>query len=265
MNTIDTIVAFLDQFAPADLAEEWDNVGLLVGDRRQGVERVMTCLTITPASAAEAIDRGAGLIVTHHPLPFRAARRLTSDTLEGRLLLDLIRAGVAIYSPHTAFDSAHQGINQRLAAGLQLAEVRPLVPVEPPLPGEPLGSGRRGHLAAPLPLDQFAERVKSFLSIGRVQLVGRADQPVEHVAVACGAAGELLTAAQQAGCDCLVLGETNFHTSLAAEASGVALVLTGHFASERFAVVELAGVLAAEFADLDIWASQREQDPLRWA
>jgi len=112
---LSTICDFLDQFAPPVLAAEWDNVGLLVGDRTQKVERVLTCLTITPAVAAEAIRERADLIVTHHPLPFRPLKRLTADEPAGRLLLDLIRAGVAIHSPHTAFDSAAAGINQQLA------------------------------------------------------------------------------------------------------------------------------------------------------
>jgi dinuclear metal center YbgI/SA1388 family protein len=118
MHTVAHIAEFLDKFAPPALAESWDNVGLLVGRSEQPVERVMTCLTITPESAAEAVTNQANLIVSHHPLPFRPLKRLTGETSEGRLLLDLIAAGIAVYSPHTAFDSAEEGINQRLAAGL---------------------------------------------------------------------------------------------------------------------------------------------------
>src|SRR5215204_4410218 len=112
MLTLAAVCEFLDVFAPPILAAEWDNVGLLVGDRSQRVERVLTCLTITPAVAGEAIRERADLIVTHHPLPFRPLKRLTADDPTGRLLLDLIRAGVAVHSPHTAFDSAAAGINQ---------------------------------------------------------------------------------------------------------------------------------------------------------
>ncbi|MFH1266373.1 MAG: Nif3-like dinuclear metal center hexameric protein, partial [Planctomycetota bacterium] len=115
MHTVKVIAEFLDQFAPHRLAEEWDNVGLLVGDSSGRVNRVMTCLTITPATAAEAIEAETDLIVTHHPLPFRPLKRLTTDTPTGRVLLDLIAGRIAVYSPHTAFDSAEEGINQRLA------------------------------------------------------------------------------------------------------------------------------------------------------
>src|SRR6187431_1498174 len=120
MTSVADFCTFLDAFAPPALAAEWDNVGLLVGDRSQKVERVMTCLTITPASAAEAIRERADLIVTHHPLPFKPLKRLTAEQPAGRMLLDLIRAGIAIHSPHTAFDSAAEGINQQLALGLGL-------------------------------------------------------------------------------------------------------------------------------------------------
>src|SRR6185295_17432474 len=115
-------------FAPAALAAEWDNVGLLVGDRAQKVERIMTCLTITPAAASEAIREQADLIVSHHPLPFKPLKRLTADQPTGRILLDLIRAGISIYSPHTAFDSAAAGINQQLAEALGLKNIQPLEP-----------------------------------------------------------------------------------------------------------------------------------------
>src|SRR5438132_3460963 len=145
MTTVSHLCDFLDCLAPPALAAEWDNVGLLVGDRAQKVERVMTCLTITPAVAAEAIRERADLIVTHHPLPFKPLKRLTADQPTGRMLLDLIRAGVAIHSPHTAFDSAAAGINQQLAEGLGLTQIQPLEPAEGVASG--LGSGRWGSLA----------------------------------------------------------------------------------------------------------------------
>src|SRR5581483_5107749 len=111
MPTIGDVVRFLEAFAPTALAAEWDNVGLLLGERHAAVERVMTCLTVTPESAAEACDEKAQLIVSHHPILFRGAKRLTGDTAEGRVLLQLARAGVAVCSPHTAFDNTAGGIN----------------------------------------------------------------------------------------------------------------------------------------------------------
>lgn len=259
MPSVADIADFLDHFAPPALAEEWDNVGLLMGDRQAPVERAMTCLTITPASAAEAIRQRADLIVTHHPLPFRPIKRITADVGDGRLLWELARHGIAIYSPHTAFDSAREGINARLAAGLGLGDVQPLVANE-----EGLGAGRFGTTATPIRLAELVERVKQFLRVDGVQVLGSLDRLVSRIVVACGSAGELLPSAIATGCDCLVTGEMRFHACLEAQSAGIGLVLAGHYASERFAVDALAGVLAVQFPALRFWASQSEQDPLRW-
>jgi dinuclear metal center YbgI/SA1388 family protein len=262
MSTCAELCAFLDSFAPPALAEEWDNVGLLVGDRAQKVERVMTCLTITPAAAAEAIRERADLVVTHHPLPFKPLKRLTADEPTGRMLLDLIRAGIAIHSPHTAFDSAAAGINQQLAEGLGLKQIQPLEPAEGLAAG--LGSGRWGQLATEQSLGQLAARLKQFLKIGGLHVVGNLQMPLSRVAIACGSAGEFLDVAIQRGCQVLVTGETRLHTCYEAEARGVALLLAGHYASERFGVERLAEVLAGRFPALKIWASRDERDPLTW-
>ncbi|MCG8584725.1 MAG: Nif3-like dinuclear metal center hexameric protein [Pirellulales bacterium] len=262
MPTVQDIADYLADFAPHDLAAAWDNVGLLVGRGEQTVERVMTCLTVTPASAAEAVDEKAELVVAHHPMPFRPLKRLTDETPEGRMLLDLIGAGIAIYSPHTAFDSTRDGINQQLAEGLGLSAIEPLVP-ESDDPLE-LGSGRIGTLDAGVALSEFAETAKQFLKAPGVKIVGDTNAPVHRVAIACGSAGKMLDDAIDRQCDTLVLGETTFHTCLHAESEGVSLMLTGHYASERFAVEQLADRLAEQFPNTKVWASNEERDPVRW-
>ena len=260
MSTVRDIANRLDQLAPTARAESWDNVGLLVGDGDAQVTRVMTCLTITPTTADEAVRAGAELIISHHPMPFVAQRQLVADTTVGRILLKLIRAGVAIASPHTGFDSADEGINERLAAGLGLRDIKPLIPRED---GE-VGAGRWGRLENATPLAELAERLKTFLSIDRLKTVAGSGQAIETVAIGCGAAGEFIEQVVPAGLDCFITGEARFHDCLEAEARGVALMLTGHFASERFAVECLADVLAADFPELDIWASRCERDPISW-
>jgi dinuclear metal center YbgI/SA1388 family protein len=265
MVTVDDVARFLDAFAPLRLAESWDNVGLLVGDRRLAASRIMTCLTITGTTAEEAVAQQADLIVVHHPLPFTALKRLTTDSPDGRSLWTLARAGVSIYSPHTAFDSAPEGINQRLAVGIGLEQIEPLITRMEDPDGRRLGAGRCGRPLKPIPLVELVERVKRFLSIDAVQVVGDLQTHVTKIAVGCGSAGELLADARRAECDCFVTGETRFHTALEAEATGMALVLTGHYASERFAVDWLAELLARQFPAAKVWASSQERDPLRWA
>ncbi len=264
MVTVDDIATFLDAFAPLRLAEAWDNVGLLIGDRLRQVDRVMTCLTITATTVHEAVSDGADIVVVHHPMPFAPLKRFTTDTSEVRLLWSLAGAGISIYSPHTAFDSAPEGINQRLAAGIGLTDIEPLTTRFEDPDGRRFGVGRKGRLAAPASLTTLAERVKKFLGVAGVHVVGGRDTHISRVAVACGSAGELLADARRAECDCFVTGETRFHTALEAEAAGIAMILAGHYASERFAVEQLAGLLRHQFPTVHVWASSQERDPLEW-
>jgi dinuclear metal center YbgI/SA1388 family protein len=262
MPSIADICRFLEEFAPRGLAADWDNVGLLVGDRQESASRVMTCLTITPAVAAEAVRERVELIVAHHPLPFRPLARLTTDDPTGRILWQLIRAGVAVYSPHTSFDSAAEGINQQLAAGLGLTEIEPLTPVAG-FPS-PQGVGRRGSLTPPLTLAAISDQLKAQLSLDGLFLTGDATRLIRSVAIACGSAGDLLGAAVDAGCDLFITGEARLHTAYDAEARGIALLLVGHYASERPGVERLAAILAHKFPTLAVWASRDERDPLVW-
>jgi dinuclear metal center YbgI/SA1388 family protein len=261
MATIQEVADVLAQLAPLALAESWDNVGLLVGDPAAPARRVMTCLTITPETAAEAVANRADLVVSHHPLPFRPLKSITAATLPGRLLLQLIGGSVAVYSAHTAFDSARAGINQHWAIGLGLQEIRPLVPLAAADPDE--GGGRCGMTGEPLTLRELAERAKTFLGLREVAIVGEDDQPVSRAAIACGSGASFLEAAAAEACEAFVTGEASLHACLEAQARGMGMVLVGHFASERFAMLAMADYLTDQLADVEVWASRSERDPLR--
>lgn len=259
--TVADLVATCEELFPPSLAECWDNVGLLVGDPERPVSRVMTCLTLSPRTVAEAVERSAQLVIAHHPVPFEAVQQIRTDTLTGWIIWQLAGHRIAVYSPHTAFDSAASGINQLLVERLGLADVRPLCPSKD---DQRLGIGRIGILPQPMPFLEFAQHVKRSLQLKSVQVAGMPKGTVERVAVACGAAGNLLREVHTAGCHAFVLGETRFHTCVEAEFLGVGLCLVGHYASERLGVEHLAGLLRDRFPQLEIWASQNETDPIRW-
>jgi dinuclear metal center YbgI/SA1388 family protein len=364
MPSVADIISALQTIAPVELAEEWDNVGLLVGDASAPLERVMTCLSVTPDSVAEAVQEHVQLIVSHHPVLFRPTKTLTTASTEGRMLLNLVQAGIGVYSAHTAFDNCAGGINDLLAKKLGLTKVGPLrcldssgqfkmvvfVPdkdlakvsdavfaagaghigqyrecsfrlsglgtffggegshptvgakgrreevaewrlevlcpdgsvekvvaamraahsyEEPAYDVYPLrperakvGKGRVGMLPAPVPLDEFARTVKDALQSSWGQMVGSPQRPVQRVALACGSAGEFLVDAAACKADVFVTGEARFHDCLAAQAQHVALVLPGHYATERLGIEALAERLQAQFPDLEIWASRHEREPL---
>jgi dinuclear metal center YbgI/SA1388 family protein len=260
--SIDDICCYMESFAPTRLGEDWDNIGLLIGDRSSPVHRILTCLTVTPDTVNEAISKQAQLIITHHPLPFHPMKTITRSTTAGGMVLDLIGAGIAVYSPHTSFDSAAEGINQRIAEKLGLEGIVPLRPFA----GDPdqLGAGRMGRLTSPATLEQWINKLCREFAVSGMHVVAEPSAKIENVGVACGAAGGFLDAAIAVGCDAFVTGETNFHTCLEAQARRVTLALPGHYASERFAVEMLAERMQGHFTGIEIQAAGQESDPLRW-
>lgn len=264
MPSLDTITAALRSIAPLELAAEWDSVGLLVGrgGADRPIDRVMTCLTLSPDVAREAVGERVGLVVTHHPLPFRPVGRITEESLAGRSLLELISAGIAVYSPHTAWDSAAGGINDQLAVLCGLEGVRP---IQPHAELHLAGVGRMGHAPGSGSVRDLTHGLCARLGVGDgCHVVGDPARPAGLVGIVCGSGGDLVTEVRSAGCDTLVTGELRFHTAVEAREAGLAVVVLGHFASERFACGSLARRLAEAVPGLEVIASRAETDPLAW-
>lgn len=133
-QTLVEVVALLERLAPLDLAEDWDNVGLLLEPSAaavRAVSRALLCIDLSESVLREAIERGAGLIVAYHPPIFRGLKRVRASSAEERVALLAIEAGLAIYSPHTALDATENGVNDWLARGLGTGASRPLIPHSP--------------------------------------------------------------------------------------------------------------------------------------
>ncbi|MCC9599481.1 Nif3-like dinuclear metal center hexameric protein [Stieleria sp. JC731] len=257
---LNTLCGTLAQIAPLSLAESWDNVGLLLGDRATEVSRVMTCLTVTPAVVDEALESNVDLVVAHHPLPFRPLAKITADSITGSMLLRLIQSSVAVYSAHTAFDSAATGINQTWSELLQFTSVSPIVDPEG---SAELGAGRLGKLPSPrTPADVITDCARH-VGVSNPRVVGPLDGLIERVGFACGSGGSFVAKAHRRGCQLLITGEATFHQCLEAESLGMTLALLGHYYSERFAMEQLAERLAEQFSELEVWASRKESDPIQ--
>lgn len=261
MPTPATVINELELLAPLHLAAEWDNVGLLVGSKKTSIDRVMTCLTLTAEVAHEAVTEQADLIVSHHPLPFRPVNQITNTTATGGILLDLLSAGVAVWSGHTAWDSAAGGINASLAKQLCLHDVSP---IEPDATTPETGCGRMGMAPASSTVAALAQKLTAALGCPGSHIAGSADRLAGRVGIICGSGGELVAEVAAAGCQTLITGEIKLHNALDATARGLAVIAVGHHASERFAMELLATRLSTRLPALHCWASTAEKDPLVW-
>ncbi|MFC7546180.1 Nif3-like dinuclear metal center hexameric protein [Plantactinospora sp. GCM10030261] len=257
------VVAALDDRYPPAWAEQWDRVGLVVGDPAAPVRRVVCVVDCVPETADEAIDAGADLIVAHHPLLLRGVSSVAATTYKGRIVHRLIKHDVALYVAHTNADVANPGVSDALAARLGLTALRPVRPAEGTAAGDGRGSGRIGRLPRPTTLAELARRAATVLpaTAWGVRAAGDPDRTVETLAV-CGGAGDfLLDAATAAGADAYLTADLRHHPASEHGAEGgPALLDAAHWATERPWLDDLADFLRAG-RDLTVTVSDLVTDP----
>jgi dinuclear metal center YbgI/SA1388 family protein len=228
--TVGQILELLEKIAPVELAEEWDNVGLLVGSRDAKVDCVLCALDLNRSVLEEAIEKGAQMIVTHHPIMFRGRKNVREDDEEGRLICSLIRAGISLAAMHTNFDNVHPGVNDALAEKLGLRNVRPME------------HGMCAGCTDAMTLGAFADVVRKCLG-GSVRIYGDGEKIISKVAVLGGAGEDYVPQAIVSGVDVFVTGEMGYHKGLDAVSEGLCVLEAGHAETENPAISMLAGGL----------------------
>lgn len=235
------LLSALERRAPAALAEEWDNVGLMVGRHNQPVRRLLVALELRDAVVGEALEAGCDAILTHHPPIFPSLDRLTDHSAAGAAVLRAAENRLAVVAAHTNLDSAAGGLNDLMAALLGMTDLRPLRPA----PADPaVGLGRVGRVA-PTTLAAVAAHVAAMFP-GPVTHTGEPWGHVETVACCTGSGASLIDDAAAAEVDVYITGDLKYHD--ADRAGGLALVDVPHAGVEREAMHRWARTLERDLA-----------------
>jgi dinuclear metal center YbgI/SA1388 family protein len=259
------VVAALDERDPRRWAEDWDRVGLVVGDPAMPVRRVLCVVDCVPETVEEAVAVGADMIVAHHPLLLRGVSSVAATSYKGRIVHRLIKGDIALYVAHTNADRANPGVSDALAARLGLLDLRPL---RPPAPGEPAagagrGTGRVGRLPEPMTFAALAAHAATVLpaTVAGVRAVGPGGRMISTVAV-CGGAGDgYLRDARAAGVDAYLTADLRHHpVSEYLADGGPALLDAAHWATERPWLDDVAAVIRAG-SGLTVDVSDVDTDP----
>ncbi len=260
MATVREIYQYLDGLAPFSLQMDFDNAGFLVGRGDRQVKKLLVALDITQEVAEEAVELGAELIVSHHPVIFHPAKSVTDGDPDGRILLTLIEGGVAAICAHTNLDAVTGGVNDALAQALGLTQIEQLHQDGVDPAGRPYGIGRVGAVAgAPKYAPEFAAFVKEALGANGVRYVD-ARRPVRRVAVGGGACADMLREALALGCDTFVTADVKYNGFLDARALGVNLIDAGHYPTEQVVVPVLAKWLSAGFPQVEVVETDRHKE-----
>ncbi len=254
MTTVRQVYEEMQRIAPLELAESWDNPGLLV-DCGGTVQKVLVTLDITPEVVEEAARKHCEVIVAHHPVIFSPLKKIGPQDVP----CQLVRAGISAICMHTNLDAAEGGVNEVLAGIFGMKNLETFAD----------GCGRVGEIEL--------NSVKGLAYQVQKELASRCNLPengpavqiklvdngrmVKRLAVISGAGGSLFEDAIAVGADCLLTGEANHHHAIDAKRLGLSLIAAGHYATEFPVTAAVAEKLRAALPDLDVLVSEANKDP----
>ena len=238
---------------PAAVAEDWDNVGLLTGDDESEVKHVFLALDLTEAVLDEAIQAGADMIVTHHPMIFSGIKKINNHSFTGRKIISLVRHGISYYAMHTNYDILGMA---DLSADYTKMHNTTVLSVTEERNGEVQGFGRVGDLPEEMTLRAYAQLIKKSLKLNDVKVYGDLDAKVKRAAVCTGSGKSMIKDAIKAGADVYVTGDIDHHTGIDTVAQGLALIDAGHYGTEYVFMDAMKKELEQAFPKLKISSAE---------
>ncbi len=248
------VLQIVEDICPTELQESWDNCGVQVDAGPEEIDKVLVALEASPAVIREAEEKGAQLLLTHHPLLFHGLKKVTPDDPEGGMTLQLIRAGITQVACHTSFDKMLGGNNDDIGIRLGMENIRML--------GEPDEICRRGELPKAVPFRAFIDSAAEALHLDRkfLHACGDPDRLVKSAAWCTGAGAEFVGFAADKGCDLFITGDFKYHDAQAALYKGICVLDAGHFGTEQIFTSNMAGKLRERVSEKELTVLESEVD-----
>ena len=243
------IMQVIEAAYPRSAALDFDNVGLLAGRAGKEVNRVYLALDATDAVIDRAIEAGADMLITHHPLIFSPMKRVTDEDFIGRRVVKLIQSDIAYYAMHTNYDVLGMATLSEKILGIKNSQVLDVTMCED---GNEEGIGRVGDLEKPMTLEECCVYVKHKLKLGSLKVFGDMNGIVSRLAVSPGSGKSAVTPAIAKGADVLVTGDIGHHDGLDAVEQGLAVIDAGHDGTEYIFIDDMKHFLEDKLPVLDI-------------
>lgn len=254
--TCQEIMEKLEDLSPAHFAEDWDNVGLLVGNRLRNVKSIYIALDATDEAVDEAVALGADMILTHHPLIFKGMKQVVADNFIGKRVIKMIQNDICYYAMHTNFDI--MGMADAAADDLKLRNREVLQKTfEDDISLE--GFGRFGNLPHEMTLRECAQYVKQCFHISTVKVFGDSDAAVYRAAICPGSGGSMIKDALKKGAEVYITGDIDHHEGIDAVAQGLCIVDAGHYGIEHIFVDYMEEYIKRELPGITVYKKTPEE------
>lgn len=243
------IIQVIEASYPRSAALEFDNVGLLAGRAEKEAVRVYLALDATDAVIDRAVEAGADMLITHHPLIFSPLKKVTDEDFVGRRVVRLIQNDIAYYAMHTNYDVLGMAPLAERILKIQNADV---LDVTMSGDGKEEGIGRVGDLEKSMTLEECCVYVKHRLKLGSLKVFGDMDRMVSRLAVSPGSGRSAVAPAIAKGADVLVTGDIGHHDGLDAVEQGLAVIDAGHYGTEYIFIDDMKRFLNEKLPVLDV-------------
>lgn len=239
---------------PLHYAFDGDNVGLIVGDENEEIKGILTTCDVDLKVVNEAIQKGANMILSHHPLMFKGLSRLTENVPEQRTIRAMIANGISLYSAHTNLDAGAGGINDYMASLLGMAETMVVDVVCVDERGTH-GFGRMCDLNEKITLKEMMDRVISVFDADGLRYAGDLDRRISRVAVNTGGGAGIIDECIALGCDLLITGDIKYNGYRDSVENGMCIIDIMHFDSEHIAKKWFSDHIHRIGIDVPVWES----------
>ena len=243
------IMQILEEQSLAALACDWDNVGLLIGSPEKEVNKIYVAVDATEEVVEEAVNSGADLLLTHHPMIFKGVKQITSGDFLGKRIIKLIQSDTAYFAMHTNFDVRGMG---ELAGAIMGLKDDSVLSVSGEYNGAPVGMGRVGNLLAPMDLEHCAEFVREAFSLEQVKVFGDTKRLVMRAAICPGSGKSFIQNAIEAGAGVYITGDIDHHDGLDAVEQGLCIIDAGHYGLEHIFVSYMKNYLTKRCEGVEI-------------
>lgn len=261
------IIKVIEKFAPTKFKEDYDNVGLMVGDKEAEITSVLVSLDSTLDVIDEAKEKNCELILSHHPLLFRKPNSITEETLLGKKIRKAVKNNINIYASHTNLDVVEEGINDLIVALLGFDRGFVMETSTMSSNKEKEGIGRLIELKKPTSLEELCKKVKTDLKLSYLRYSGEANWQVDKIAIINGSGQDYFNLAKRLGANCIITGDTTYHYVSDFYEEGIAVIDAGHFGTEWPAVKLFAEnfkkLLQQENIHIEVKVSERNFDPYK--
>lgn len=255
--TIRDVANYLEEIAPLHQAEDFDNVGLLIGNYETKVSGILVTIDTLEETIDEAIENNCNLIVSFHPIIFSGLKKINGGSYVERVVLKAIKNNIAIYATHTALDNSKVGVSARMCEVLGLKNQKILIPKE----DSTIGMGMIGELSEPMSEEDFLNYTKMVFKSGAIRHSKSVGKAIKKVAVLGGSGSFAIPNSIHENADAYISADFKYHDFFKAEGK-ILLIDVGHYESEQFTKNLLVEYLTKKFTSFAVVLSEKSTNPI---